>query len=337
MPRREKRRRSGSDMGPQDQQDVVMQMDAPRDHDATGVSCDAILDFLAEHPNLDDLLAQHPGLTVEGLQACFARAGTTMAGPKPERHRKGAHQTVVMRTHGLPAPDGVMHKGNIFRTLLAPLTPGRLLDLGAGKGNFALSAAYLGWQVTAVDARTVRWPDADAEPDPVVAERIRSIRWVQGDVRDFPIAQGDYELICILGLLHHLEVADQATLLRRCAGTLLLLDTRIAPAIVDRVDGHEGMLIREHGQTREEQDQVATAAWGNAVSFQHTEESLLRLLRDCGYPQVMPMRPPHRPDYTFYLCLPGPGSTRRRQARTRHQHSRPSQTEQRNTVTEDSA
>lgn len=315
----------------------MLKLDSPQDHDVTGVSCEVILGFLAQHPNLDDLLAQQPGLTVEGLQGCFARARTTMAGPKPERHRKGAHQSVVMRTHGLPAPDGVMHKGNIFRTLLAPFKPGRLLDLGVGKGNFALSAAHLGWQVTAVDARTVRWPDAVAEPDPVVAERIRAIRWVQGDVRDFPIAQGDYELICILGLLHHLEVADQVTLLQRCAGTLLLLDTRIAPAIVDRVDGYEGMLIREHGQTREERDEVSTAAWGNAVSFQHTEESLLRLLRDCGYPQVMPMRPPHRPDYTFYLCLPGLGATRRRQARTRHQPSRSPQGEQRHTMREDSA
>ena len=115
--------------------------------------------------------------------------------------------------------------------------------------------------------------------------------------------------------MHHLEVADQRDLLRRCAGTLLLLDTRIAPALLDQQDGYEGMAVREHGATVEERDQVPTAAWGNAVSFRHTEESLLRLLRDCDYAQVMPMRPPHRRDYTFYLCFPNPRRTDVRRGR----------------------
>jgi SAM-dependent methyltransferase len=246
----------------------------------------------------------------------MADAGTEA---KMVRRRKSANQTEIARTHGLPEPDGSLHKGNIFRALLTPLRPGRLLDLGAGKGNFSLTATELGWQVTAVDARTVRWPDADAESDPETAARIRGIRWVQADVREFPIAQEEYDLICVLGLLHHLEVPDQIALLQRCAGTLLLLDTRIAPAIVDRVDDYEGMVVREHGETRDERDAVPTAAWGNALSFRHTEESLLRLVRGCGYAQVMPMRPPHRRDYTFYLCLPplaepGAGKPQRRAA-----------------------
>lgn len=223
--------------------------------------------------------------------------------------RKSLTQEAFTKTHGLPEPDGPLHKGSIFRQLLAPMRPGRMLDLGAGKGNFSLSAAELGWEVTAVDARTVRWPDAETEPDPAVAERIRAIRWIQADVRAFPIAPGDYDLICILGLLHHLEVADQQDLLRRCAGTLLILDTRIAPAIRDQQDGYEGMAVREHGETVEERNLVPTASWGNATSFRHTEESLLRLLRECGYPQVMPMRPPHRQDYTFYQCFPNPRGT----------------------------
>jgi SAM-dependent methyltransferase len=229
--------------------------------------------------------------------------------------RKSLTAESFTKTHGLPDPDGPLHKGSIFRQLLAPMRPGRMLDLGAGKGNFSLSAAELGWDVTAVDARTVRWPNADTEADPVVADRIRGIRWIQADVRTFPIAPGDYDLICILGLLHHLEVADQQDLLRRCASTLLLLDTRIAPAVRDEQDGFEGMAIREHGETDEERNLVPTAAWGNAVSFRHTEESLVRLLRESGYAQVMPMRPPHRRDYTFYLCLPNPRGTDTRRGR----------------------
>lgn len=268
------------------------------------ISLDTVLTFLARQPDVEALLAAYPDLTRADLRRLFASASPAGQEPKMIRRRKGANQTAMARTHGLPAPDGTLHKGNIFRSLLLPLKPGKMLDLGSGKGNFSLSAAQMGWQVTAVDARTVRWPDADTEPDPDIAALIRSINWVQADVREFPIARREYDLICIFGLLHHLEVPDQLALLRRCAGSLLLIDTRIAPAGVDQEGPYEGFAIREHGETREEQDQVPTAAWGNPVSFRHTEESLVRLLRDAGYPQVLMMRPPHRRDYTFYLCLP---------------------------------
>lgn len=263
-----------------------------------------ILAFLAENPDLAALHAAHPELGPQDLQRAFASAGALFQDGPKIRRQKSANQLEMTRTHGLPEPDGELHKGNVFRALLGPLKPGRMLDLGAGKGNFSISAAQLGWQVTAVDARTVRWPDADAEPNPEIAGLIRSIQWRQSDVREFPIECDAYDLICILGLLHHLEVPDQIDLLRRCAGTLLLIDTRIAPAAVDSEGQFEGMVVREHGEDRDERDQVPTASWGNPTSFRHTEESLLRLIRESGFPQVLMMRPPHRRDYTFYLCLP---------------------------------
>jgi SAM-dependent methyltransferase len=272
--------------------------------DANTMPADEVFAFLAEHPDLDALFEAFPALTPDDLRACFAQAQALTQEARTVRRRKGVTQTAVTRTHGLPKPDGSMHKGLIFRALLALLAPGRMLDLGAGRGNYALIAASLDWQVTAVDARTVRWPNPDQAPHPEIADRIRSVRWVQADVRDFAIAEDAYDLICILGLLHHLEIADQIDLVRRCATTPLLIDTRIAPAIVDREGPYEGILVREHGDDREARDAVPTAAWGNAVSFRHTEESLLRLVRDCGYAQVFQMRPPHRRDYTFYLCLP---------------------------------
>lgn len=273
----------------------------------TTIPMETVFAYLAKSPDLGGLLAEYPGLTTDDLKACFAQARALLQQATTVRFKKGATRTVFARTHGLPEPDPSIHKGNIFRALVALLKPGRMLDLGAGKGNFSLSAAELGWQVTAVDARTVRWPDPAAEPDPHLSALIRSIRWVQADVREFPIGQGEYDLICVLGLLHHLEVPDQVALLRRCSGAPTLLDTRIAKAILDREGPYEGMLVREHGETRDERDEVPTASWGNPVSFQHTEESLLRLVRDCGYSKMMQMRPPHRRDYTFYLCLPAPG------------------------------
>lgn len=226
------------------------------------------------------------------------------AGGRVVRRAKGVNQQQVVKTHGLPEPDGTLNKGRIFESILAPLSPGKLLDLGAGKGNFSLSAASLGWEVTAVDVRTVRWPEFDPEKEPEKAALMQSITFVQSDIRDFPIGRNEYDLICILGLLHHLEVPDQVALIRKCVGTPLLIDTRIASAEVDSFGDYRGMLIREHGETREERDQVATASWGNEVSFRHTEESLTRMLRDCGFPIVFQARPPHRREYTFYFALP---------------------------------
>jgi 2-polyprenyl-3-methyl-5-hydroxy-6-metoxy-1,4-benzoquinol methylase len=218
--------------------------------------------------------------------------------------RQDRVDAVADQPHALPEPDTSMNKLRIFRTLLPSLKPGRMLDLGSGKGNFSVAAAEFGWEVTAVDARTVRWPDPETEEDPEIARLVRSIKWVVADVREFPISSGEYDLICILGLLHHLEVDDQIKLLRRCSGTLTLLDTRIAPRIASTVGAYEGRYRREHGETQEEREQIPTASWGNDISFQHTEESLLRLVQDCGYSKLMAMKPPHRRNYTFYLCLP---------------------------------
>ncbi len=217
---------------------------------------------------------------------------------------KGVNQQEIVKTHGLPEPDGTLKKAIIFESILAPLRPGKLLDLGAGKGNFSLSAASLGWQVTAVDVRTVRWPEVDASSHSDMAALMNSITFVQSDVREFSIGRNEYDLICILGLLHHLEVPDQVDLIRKCASTPLLIDTRIASAEIDSFGDYRGMLIREHGETRAERDEVATASWGNETSFRHTEESLTQLLRDCGYPLVFQARPPHRREYTFYFALP---------------------------------
>jgi SAM-dependent methyltransferase len=292
-----------------------------------GPQGEAIFAYLAKEPDIAGLMREYPQLTVDDLRAYFAEARSLLQEATTVTFKKGANRTVFARTHGLPAPDPSIHKGNIFRALLALLKPGKMLDLGAGKGNFSLSAAQLGWKVTAVDARTVRWPDADAAPDPAIADLIRTIRWVQADVREFPIEEGEYDLVCVLGLLHHLEVSDQVSLLKRCSTMPTLLDTRIAKALVDVNGPYEGMLIREHGETRKERDAVPQASWGNPLSFQHTEESLLRLALDCGYMKMMQMRPPHRADYTFYLCLPSSsnGSIERR-ARREERRARKNET-----------
>lgn len=212
--------------------------------------------------------------------------------------------SVAKQAHALPEPDETISRRRIFRSLISPLKPGKMLDLGAGPGHFSLIAAQLGWEVTAVDARNARTPDPEAEEDPERAGLIRSVKWIEADVREFLVRDGEYDLICVFGLLHRLGLDDQIKLLKRCSATLTVLDTRIAPEIVATEGLYEGLYKQEPGETPKERDEIPWAAWGNELSLIHTEESLLRLLR--GYGKAMGMKPPHSSNYTFYLCLPSP-------------------------------
>jgi 2-polyprenyl-3-methyl-5-hydroxy-6-metoxy-1,4-benzoquinol methylase len=227
-----------------------------------------------------------------------------------EKHRKDRPHRVQQRgqkkVRPLPEPDESISNFQIIHSLISPLQPGKMLDLGTGAGTISLIAARLGWEVTAVDARTVRTPDPDTEKDPNRAELTRSVRWVESDVRGFPIPKGEYDLICISGILHHLELDAQIKLLRRCSDTLTFLAVRVVSGVVDPEGPYEGRTYREPGETREERDRVPWASWGNETSFYHTEESLLRLFQDSGYTQTMVMRPPFERNYTFYVCLPAP-------------------------------
>jgi ubiquinone/menaquinone biosynthesis C-methylase UbiE len=210
---------------------------------------------------------------------------------------------VQRQTHALPEADESLDRRQIFRSMISHLKPGQMLDLGAGSGSFSMAAAQLGWEVTAVDARTIRMQEANADDNSERARLIRSIRWVESDVRDFPIEDGEYDLICVLGLMHHLEIEDQLNLMKRCSNTLTILDCKVAPEIVVTEGPYEGFYYREMGETPEERDKIPVASWGNETSFRHTEESLIRLLHNCGYDKVMAMRPPHHAAYTFYLAL----------------------------------
>lgn len=178
----------------------------------------------------------------------------------------------------------------IFRRLLAPLRPGRLVDLGSGHGKFALVARDLGWAVTAVDARKTRMPMAPG------------IEWVQADVRDFPLE--GYDCICVLGLLYHLELADALALLEKAAGTTTIIDTHVALEAEREEQGYVG---RTYVEVRSRDPNVlartSTAAWGNRTSFWPTQESLLRMFYDSGFATVFVAEPPYLADRTFYLCV----------------------------------
>ncbi|MFN8392750.1 MAG: class I SAM-dependent methyltransferase [Bdellovibrionota bacterium] len=169
----------------------------------------------------------------------------------------------------------------LFRDLLKNMRPGRLLDLGAGHGKFSLIAQELGWQVTAVDARTERMPMSPG------------IEWIHSDIRDFSI--GRFDCICILGLLYHLELFDQIALLKRCAPTVTVLDTHFALEASVKLGEYEGRFF-------EEQTEALTASFGNKQSFWPTESSLIRMLHNCGYRTAEKQLPQYREDRAFFLA-----------------------------------
>jgi hypothetical protein len=164
----------------------------------------------------------------------------------------------------------------ILKTVVAPQQR-TLVDLGAGHCKFSVWARKLGFEVTAVDGRTVRLP-----------EDLGDIRFVEADVRTYdPRGHG---VVAILGLLYHLELADQESLLRRCChGVPVIVETQVhVPemvandakpwhALVER-DGYRGVDFPEGNNPM--------ASIGNATSFWHTEASMLLLFERAGYVRV---------------------------------------------------
>lgn len=179
----------------------------------------------------------------------------------------------------------------LFDTLLAQFPPGKLVDLGAGHGKFSLRAAEAGWEVTAVDARTERFPDGS--PD---------IRWLEQDVREVDLA--GYDLILCLGLFYHLTIHDQLSLLDRAKGAPIMLDTHVG--VEDEVFRLSDIVVREgyRGRLYQERNLAApTSSWENTESFWPTPRALQRMLGERGY-VVLTVTPWYRTSRTFFLCLP---------------------------------
>lgn len=180
-----------------------------------------------------------------------------------------------------PSPRSEFDRVAIFEDFLRPLRPGRLLDLATGHGKFALAAQRLGWQVTAVDARTERMPDD------------HGIEWVHADVRSYPL--DGFDLITMFGILYHLELPDVLDMLKRAAGTLTIIDTHYAPRPTVIESGYEGYLFKE--LTSE-----LTASVGNSQSFWPHPNALIRMLVDSGFKDVYVLTPSYHPNRTFYIC-----------------------------------
>jgi hypothetical protein len=193
---------------------------------------------------------------------------------------------------GTGAPNIGALRTTTFERLLDRIDSGTLADLGAGHCLFSLRAASCSFDVTAVDGRTERLPSP---------EDLRPIRFVQSDVRHFDVS--GFDVVSIIGLLYHLTLEDQIDLIGRSVNAAghVIVETQIhdagRPAPADqpwqadvRKEGrYEGILFPEN--------ENPMASIGNATSFWHTEESLLRLFEDSGAAKVTVVEPAFESEY----------------------------------------
>lgn len=196
---------------------------------------------------------------------------------------------------GLVAPETGALRTKTFRWLmgdvLRPPAGARVADLGAGPCVFSKIARDLGLDVTAVDVRDARLP-----------RDLGTITFVKSDIRAFD--PSGYDIILILGLLYHLTVPDQISLLMRCpASSTLIIDTQVhIPELVVQESNRDGFgdrLVTQGpytGVLYPEADN-AMASWGNELSFWHTVPSLLTLLENSGRNWIRIVDPPYVSKY----------------------------------------
>lgn len=171
--------------------------------------------------------------------------------------------------------------------------PGRstLLDIAAGHCMFSIAAAKRGMKVTATDARRERVPPA--------VEKL-GIEFVQADVNSPDFRVGAYDVVLLLGILYHLTLAQQIALVKKCAHTLTIVDTRCTGKAQVKIDGYEGVYYVEDEKMRQD----PRSAFSSEQSFWHREPSLIRMLRQCGYRRITRVEPPSRPYRWFFVCEP---------------------------------
>ncbi|HST25899.1 MAG TPA: class I SAM-dependent methyltransferase [Gaiellaceae bacterium] len=111
---------------------------------------------------------------------------------------------------------------DLLEAEVAPLPPGRALDLGCGSGRSTIWLVERGWHVTGVDFSDVALEAArKARPD---------VDWVLADVREYEPETGAFDLVLVLYI--HLPHAERRSLLARAAGAL-------APGGTLLVAGHD--------------------------------------------------------------------------------------------------
>lgn len=97
--------------------------------------------------------------------------------------------------------------------MLPPLTPNSLiLDIGSGRGLWAIKLASMGHRVLGMDYLQSVVDQANME----ISQRkiLDQVRFIQGDVRDVPFTDNSFALVTDIGVLQHLVPADWISYVR---------------------------------------------------------------------------------------------------------------------------
>lgn len=184
---------------------------------------------------------------------------------------------------------------------------GKVIDLGAGHCAFTRMAHAMGWHPTALDVRRDRVPSLPEGVD-----------FILGDVTSESWDPKDYDLILCLGLYYHLDQDMQHSLLERCRGKPIIIDTHFAnpPEIPTRYkaalgktyekNGEMGADYREDGHLDDgaRKTKGLLASFENPTSWWQTKDSLLKTLHDYGWPHVWTFDYQHMDHIqrTFFIC-----------------------------------
>lgn len=197
---------------------------------------------------------------------------------------------------------------HIFKSILGCLPPGRLLDLGAGHGDFSRAAVDLHWEAVALDARETRFPEDLRDRVEFRLEPVEELGW---DPTEF-------DLILFLGLHYHLTFGMQDAVFAHCSGVPILLDTHFAvegaetefsPALSqwEAPEGIPGQVYGEMGAVPadERRNEGLLASFNNDSSFWPTRAGLREHLRRHGYSHVWEYQHPFASiQRTFFLAMP---------------------------------
>lgn len=93
----------------------------------------------------------------------------------------------------------------VFSELIGERQPGRVLEVGCGRGSLSSHFAANGWTPTLLDTS----PEVLAIAADIFARNGHAARFVVGDANRLPFPAGGFDVVASIGLLEHFEDAAQ--------------------------------------------------------------------------------------------------------------------------------
>jgi hypothetical protein len=181
----------------------------------------------------------------------------------------------------------------------------RIADLGSLEGGFALACARKGAEVLGLEARR-----ANFDKLLLLKEHfdLPKLKFELGDVKDFRAERyGKFDAVLALGILYHLDSpVEWLAQVAETTETALVIDSHFAPADKDALRRvapglsalsdieekvYQGLVYRGRWFTEfppnSDREANLWASYSNWRSFWLTKESLVRAVRDAGFPLVL--------------------------------------------------